>query len=303
MSNTHQLDREKPLLVDFKQQRATEKIFPNPPVLTSFHSGWSGIHFEQHHQPKHDTCDHCVTMDTITIALNTTSTERWLDGHRQSEYLTQGTVAIIPTGTTHRCVWQEDLKFMFVAVDPTLLQQLGVEVLTAEEIELVPHFATLQDPLILGIVSSLKDELEPQSQVENLYVEQLKTTLVIHLLKKYCATKLKTSTFPDGLPRNKLRQILDYIHTHLDTEIKLVSLAKMVGISQYYFCQQFKNAVGITPYQYVIQQRIEKAKQMLKNQNLAICDIALACGFANQSHLTKYFRKLTGSTPKDYQQL
>ncbi|MEC4812464.1 MAG: AraC family transcriptional regulator [Scytonema sp. PMC 1069.18] len=303
MSNSHQVDREKPLLVDFKQQRATEQIFPNPPLLTSLHSGWSDIHFEQHHQPKHDTCEHCVTMHTISIALSSAFTERWLDGLRKSEYLTQGSVAIIPTGTTHRCLWQEDVKFMFVAVDPTFLKQIGIEVVSAEEIELIPHFATLQDPLILGIVLSLKDQLEPQRQVDHLYIEQLKTTLVIHLLKKYCVTKPKISTSTDGLSKQKLRLILEYIHGNLETEIHLTKLAQIAGISQYYFCQLFKNSVGITPYQYVIQQRIEKAKQMLKNQKIAICDIALACGFANQSHLTKHFRKLTGSTPKNYQQM
>ncbi|MGH8000244.1 MAG: helix-turn-helix domain-containing protein, partial [Brasilonema sp.] len=68
----------------------------------------------------------------------------------------------------------------------------------------------------------------------------------------------------------------------------------------YYFCQLFKQSLGITPYQYVLQLRVERAKQLLKNQKITICDVALACGFANQSHFTKHFRKLTGMTPKAY---
>lgn len=300
MSNCHQLNQEKPLLVDFKEQGSTLALFPNAPLLTSLDAGWSGIHFEYHHQPAHDTSEHYLTMHAVSIALDTTPSERWFDGHRESEYQTRGTTAIIPAGTLHRCLWEAEVQFMFVAVDPMLLVQLGLEVTTPEDIELIPHFATFQDPLILGIMSSLKDELQSTHQRDNLYVEQLKTTLVFHLLKKYCGKKPQISTYTDGLSKSKLKHILEYIHSHIDSEIKLTKLAEMAGISQYYFCQLFKQSVGITPYQYVLQLRVERAKHLLKSQKMTICDVALACGFADQSHFTKHFRKLTGMTPKMY---
>lgn len=300
MSNCQQLHQEKPLIVDFQQQGASLTIFPNPPLLTSLDAGWNGIHFEYHRQPSHDTSEHCLTMHTISLALDAAPTERWFDGHRESEYQIKGTIAIIPAGTNHRCLWQKEVQFMFVAIEPKLLINLGMEIATPEDIELIPHFATFQDPLILGIMSSLKDELEATYQGDNLYVEQLKTTLVIHLLKKYCVKKPQTPTSVDGLSKSKLRQILEYIHSHIDLEIKLTTLAEIAGVSQYYFCQLFKQSMGTTPYQYVLQLRIERAKQLLKSQEMTICDIALACGFANQSHFTKHFHKLTGTTPKAY---
>jgi AraC family transcriptional regulator len=99
-----------------------------------------------------------------------------------------------------------------------------------------------------------------------------------------------------------LKQLLDYIHANLAQDIKLTNLAQIVGMSQYYFCQLFKQSMGIAPYQYVIQLRVERAKQLLKCREMAISDVALACGFANQSHFTKHFRKLTGITPKAYRE-
>jgi AraC family transcriptional regulator len=66
------------------------------------------------------------------------------------------------------------------------------------------------------------------------------------------------------------------------------------------FATQFKQVMGISPHQYVIQQRIEKAKQYLRSHKLSITEIALECGFANQSHLTKIFKEQTGITPKAY---
>lgn len=72
--------------------------------------------------------------------------------------------------------------------------------------------------------------------------------------------------------------------------------------SPYHFCRLFKQATGISPYQYPIQQRIELGKQLLKQPGLTIVEIALSCGFGSQSSFTKAFRKHTGVTPKGFRQ-
>ncbi len=300
MSDHHPISPEKPLLVDFQQQGASAQLFPNPPLLTSHHSGWSGIHLEDHRQPSYDNPEHRLTMHIVGMNLCSNSSERWFDGNFQREYKTQGATAIIPAGTLHRSLCHKEDNFIFVAVDPTLLVRLGQQVAAPDDIELIPHFATLQDPLIQGIIFSLKDELESRGMGGSLYVEQLTTTLAIHLLRKYGVRKPQISTYSDGLPKYKLKQVLEYINANLDCDIKLVDLAELVGMSQYYFCHLFKQSMGIAPYQYVIQQRVERAKQLLKCRDVTISDVALVCGFANQSHFSKHFRKITGMTPKAY---
>jgi AraC family transcriptional regulator len=72
-------------------------------------------------------------------------------------------------------------------------------------------------------------------------------------------------------------------------------------MSESHFSRSFKRSVGIAPHQYLMQQRVERAKQLLKRQAISISHIALDCGFANQTHLTKVFRQMTGVTPKAYQ--
>ncbi|MGB0561454.1 MAG: helix-turn-helix domain-containing protein [Spirulinaceae cyanobacterium] len=92
-----------------------------------------------------------------------------------------------------------------------------------------------------------------------------------------------------------------YIQAHLAEEIHLADIAQLIGMSQYYFCRLFRQSVGVSPYKYVIQQRVERARTFLQQfQEMKIADIALDCGFANQSHLCKHFRKLLGTTPKRY---
>ncbi|WP_242050619.1 helix-turn-helix transcriptional regulator [Oculatella sp. FACHB-28] len=80
--------------------------------------------------------------------------------------------------------------------------------------------------------------------------------------------------------------------------MSLAEVAGVINISPTYFASLFKQAMGISPHQYVIQQRVEKAKLMLKRTNLAIADIALQVGFSSQNHLTQQFKRITGMTPK-----
>jgi len=94
--------------------------------------------------------------------------------------------------------------------------------------------------------------------------------------------------------------VTDYINDNIASEIKLSDLANLAGISQYHFSRLFKKSLGISPNKYVIKQRIERAKSLLKNSDLLVTEIALLCGFSSHSHFSKYFRQITGITPKEY---
>lgn len=102
------------------------------------------------------------------------------------------------------------------------------------------------------------------------------------------------------VPTSKLQQALEYIQANLDENITLEAIASELGMSQFHFCRWFKQSMQIAPYQYVLQQRVEKAKVLLKSSDLSIVTIALTCGFNSQSHLINRFKKQTGLTPKAY---
>lgn len=111
----------------------------------------------------------------------------------------------------------------------------------------------------------------------------------------------QTATPFNGLPLYKLQRVIDYMNQHLHQEIQLADLAKVAEMSQFYFCHLFKQSTGTSPYQYLIRQRVERAKQLLRHGEMAIAEIALECGFSSQSHLTRRFQQLAGITPKVYQ--
>jgi AraC family transcriptional regulator len=117
------------------------------------------------------------------------------------------------------------------------------------------------------------------------------------------------------LSQSQLQRVIDYIKANLTQDLSIFDLATLTSMSESHFSRSFKRSVGIAPYQYLMQQRVERAKQLLEQRSLAkplpqqkppgtgiaISTIALDCGFANQTHLTKVFRQMTGMTPKAYQ--
>ncbi|MGL4620504.1 AraC family transcriptional regulator [Chroococcidiopsis sp.] len=131
-----------------------------------------------------------------------------------------------------------------------------------------------------------------------LSVESLTQVLVIHLLQHYSKSARIVTSQNKSLTHVQLQQAIDYIHAHLDRELSLAEIAQLINISPPYFANLFKRAMGISPHQYVIQQRVERAKLMLSKTDLAIADIALQVGFSSQSHLTQQFKRFTGMTPK-----
>lgn len=105
-----------------------------------------------------------------------------------------------------------------------------------------------------------------------------------------------------GLSDRQILQVTDYINHHLSDSLKIEDLATHLGISKFNFSRLFKKSIGISPHQYVMQQRIERAKQLLIKADFSISNIALKCGFNSHAHLGKYFRTSTGMTPKAYRQ-
>ena len=290
-------------LIDFSQEKATDFLLPQPAVLTS--SGWDNLYYEHHQQPKFDTPEHQGSWHVIAHCpafevSGERSGERWLDGKLKTEARNQGDIAVIPAGISQRCNWNTLSEFTILAIAPTLLEQVGQDLVNCDRIELIPHYMTEQDILIQGIFSALRQELEFGKIGGYLLVDSLKTALAIHLLRNYCTAQPRLSSYTDGLSKPKLQHVREYINEHLHEEVKLIELAAIAQISPYHFLRLFKQSMGTTPHQYILQRRIDQAKYLLEQTELSIAEIAFRVGFCDQSHLTRCFKRLLGMTPKQF---
>lgn len=187
---------------------------------------------------------------------------------------------------------------MFV-IDPVLLSQTAEEMggLQVKNVELMNTVNTDNLPMD-AIACLLQTELHMGELDEQADAESLKPMLIIHLWRQNCVLLPKMQHRVAGLSVYKLKRVLNYIHSNLDQQIQLAELAEICSMSQYYFCRLFKQSIGVAPYKYVLQQRMEKAKQLLQQRKYAIAEIALMVGCADQSHFTKTFKRYTGVTPR-----
>jgi AraC family transcriptional regulator len=290
--------------IDFSQPQTSDALLPQPANLKSVN--WDSIHFEHHHQPQFETPEHQGTWHVIAYCppfevAGERIGERWLDGKLQTETRNIGDIAIVPAGITQRCNWQTTSEFSIVAIEPTLLQQVGSDWINPDLIELIPRYMNAQDPLIHGVLTALRAEVEYPNKIGgDLLIDSLKTTLAIHLLRNYCTIQPRDPNYQNGLSAVTLKQVKDYIRDRLHQNIKLNDLAAIAHISPYHFLRLFKQSLGTTPHQYILQQRLARSKLLLQNHELTISDIATLVGFEDRSYFDRYFKQVVGITPNQF---
>ena len=103
-----------------------------------------------------------------------------------------------------------------------------------------------------------------------------------------------------GLPPGAMRRVREYVDAHLGESMDLAELAAIAGLSVFHFARQFKQSAGVTPHHYLVRRRIERAQDMLARTDLALSEIAVAAGFSDQSHLSRHFRQMLGTTPREF---
>lgn len=127
--------------------------------------------------------------------------------------------------------------------------------------------------------------------------------IIVHLAQQYSPAASSRQPLTGGLSKLWLRRALEYIHANLEHDIHLDELAAVAGLSSFHFAKVFKQSTGITPHRYVLQRRLERAKELLRNPEISLTEASLQSGFADQSHLTNVFRRFVGVTPSRFRAL
>ena len=131
-------------------------------------------------------------------------------------------------------------------------------------------------------------------------IEQTLDLLCCHLLRVHASEVHQPGPgFRRGLLPWQVRRVTAYMREHLDRDITLAELAGLLNLSRFHFCTAFRLATGQTPHDWLRDRRIERARELLRNPQLRITEIALAVGYSTPSAFTASFRKVTGMTPTD----
>lgn len=229
-----------------------------------------------------------------------------LDGRLRKKRVHHGEVAIIPAGP--QWVWEFKGKvesdLLPLCLEEAFLREVAQSLdVDPDSVEILPLLGT-RDPQIERIGLSLEAEVEAEGILGGrLYAESLANALAITLIRDHSSLGRRAAgkaarEHNGGLSKRALKEATDYVGDNLEKDLTLVEIAGAAYISPYHFSRLFKKSTGLTPHQYVIERRLQRAKELLCGSALPVAEIALLCGFANQSHLNRHFKRAFGVNPK-----
>jgi AraC family transcriptional regulator len=220
-------------------------------------------------------------------------------GKQGNKIIGSGSIMVVSRGTEDSVSFPKPVKRILLNLEPKLFQQTLSDNDTGREVELIDQWGE-QDLQVEHILRALEADLEAGLPGGRLFGESLLCALAVRLQYSYGVAPPRGAKPRNGLPRVRLNRVMEYIEANLDREIALTALAKIAGISPHYFSELFKQSVRVSPHQYVLQRRIDRARKLLNNPGVTVLEASVRCGFSDQSHFTKIFRRIVGVTPTGY---
>ena len=161
---------------------------------------------------------------------------------------------------------------------------------------------------VAGLVAALNAETTTGLPSGRLFLDSLAQPLAVAQVDGYAARRSSLRSYHGGLSPAHLRKVTEWVRCHMEEELTLRRMAQLVGLSISHFSKMFRMSIGETPHQFVLRQRIERAKEMLRTAEghsageARVLDIAISCGFKTQQHFARVFRGLCGISPTEYRQ-
>jgi len=205
-----------------------------------------------------------------------------------------GEMTLMPHGVPSQWWWNSTCDRLDVIVSPEVFGD-------GSSLNVVDRYV-FRDSEMEAICRRLYQKLSLNGRPQRLYVESQLMRLAVLLLDRHSTASPAARIPPPGsLTRNQARRVLDYIESNLSHELTLRELAGIVDLSLHHFARLFKRTIGVAPYRYVLERRVERAKVMLRTANASLADISLSVGFDSQSHFTSVFGRMVGATPTEFQ--
>jgi AraC family transcriptional regulator len=209
----------------------------------------------------------------------------------------RGEAQLLPLGTEGMWRYRQHAQVLHIQIADEWMQRVAEETIQRDpaKVEIIDQFL-LHDPQVEHIGLALLAELVDGGRNSKLYREALATALAAHLLRKYASVSAADAP-PRHMAQPRFQQVLDYIDSHLADDILLAALAQTVNVSPSHFAALFKQQTGVAPYQYILNQRVQRAKELLLRSDLTVAQVAAEVGFYDQSHLTRHMRRMLKITP------
>jgi AraC family transcriptional regulator len=258
---------------------------------------WKDVVLEQHtvgrgEIPEHEHPNLCLHLQIA----GDRDFEWWQSGRNAIEHTQPGSLIVIPPGTRDRFRLQGFSERLILSVEDDAIQQLASQLGAQHPLEIRGAWSTL-DPSLRLLISEMGREAREGWPLGALYANLLSLSLQTNLIKNHSDQQIALPSLKGGLSVPKLKRTMEYMSANLAEDIGLEQIANEMEMSPSHFAHEFRNSTGTTPYQYLLQQRLEKAKVLLKTTKLPIQNVSVLTGFNYPANFVRTFRQRVGQSP------
>lgn len=236
--------------------------------------------------PEHEHHDFCLHLQLS----GSPQMEWWSDGQNHLEETAPGSLILLRAGTRDRLRWTSASERLVLSLKPELLHRVG-----GVDASAFHNRWSLRDSALENHLRELGREAQTGFALGQLYADLLEQDLATLLARRYAGVMQNDRV--GSLPAPKLRRALEFITDNLHRDLRLEEIAGELSLSSFHFARQFLAASGRTVHQYLLDQRIARAKSLLAGGVLPVQDIAAQTGFSSSTNFVRAFRLRVGVPP------
>jgi AraC family transcriptional regulator len=264
-----------------------------------FSSGqlWKNFRIDFHHYPPTHLHSSAPDEHVLIFNLGGPLTFAWkAEGQWKNGICHSGNiVGLLSPGTDEEVLSEQDYYGLTLSFKAAFADGLTG---TGSSRFRIPH--NLDDPLLKQIARALSEDISSGRIAHKMYAESLLVACVVHLASSYGFHGRKIFAPKGKLSSGQLKQVIDHVRASIHYTLTMAQLASCVHLSPFHFSRLFRQTVGVSPYQFVLQMKIELAQKLIRENSGSLSDVAYALNFTDQAHFSNAFKKITGVCPRQF---
>lgn len=269
--------------------------------------GWSSLYASEQLEIPFEQSFDAVDDQLVVLHLDGPVTvHRRVQKGESSRVIPPGGMFMMPGGMDFSVRVDGTLKSLHLYLRRAVLEEVAGDLVAGDpaHVEILPRFGD-SDPLIERLMLGVRDVLYDDDPSTTVYVDYLARAIIAHLIRRHSPVAsvrnaARRSTQKGG---RQIGKAIDFMEANLERSLDLLTIAETTGLSPSHFARRFRATVGRAPHQHLMQIRLDRAKRLLSESDSSIAEIAFACGFASQEHLTRLFKRSCGDTPAAFRKI
>lgn len=275
---------------------------PGEITLDSAGRAWNGVRLRSYRYDPSDVSAPPL-RDYLLVAYTdgTTSIHRRCSGGGwRSEQVGPGSVSLLTQALHSQWRWSEPVavNHLYLSVESMIRTATDVYERSIRDLTFRDVLRT-DDSVLCRIAAALAREARGNGTGERLAVEALATLARVTILRHHADVTFQEAKGQASLSIRQCRHVAEFVEANLAGPVSLAELAAVAGLSPFHFTRAFRRAFDCPPHIFLTQRRLARAVQLLRRDDVPLKAVAVECGFADQSHMTRLFRRFLGSTPAE----